>query len=456
MSIDTVAKDLRGSILHKGITEVSVRKLRLAALKKAILKYELSINQALKDDLGKSAFETYATEIGFMLEEINYTLKNIDNWSSVKKVKTPLTLFPGKSYIHPEPYGVVLIISPWNYPFQLCLSPFVGAFAAGNRVVLKPSEYAPQTAAIIKKIISEVFTEEEATVVEGGLEETQSLLSQKFDYIFFTGSTAVGKIIMKAASEHLTPVTLELGGKSPCLIEETANLDIAAKRIAWGKFLNAGQTCVAPDYVVVPEHLQDKFIEKLKSNLRSFYTDNIKSSADYPRIVNNKHFDRLKSLLIEDKIAVGGELHRDENFISPTIMKNVSWTDKIMEDEIFGPILPVIPYKNLDQAVQSILSYPKPLAFYVFSENPTKQKELISKIPFGGGCVNDTVVHLANPNLPFGGVGTSGIGSYHGQKSFDTFTHYKSLFKQGSLVDIPLRYPPYNESKLNWIKLFLR
>jgi aldehyde dehydrogenase (NAD+) len=208
--------------------------------------------------------------------------------------------------------------------------------------------------------------------------------------------------------------------------------------------------------VVVPEHLQDKFIEKLKSNLRSFYTDNIKSSADYPRIVNNKHFDRLKSLLIEDKIAVGGELHRDENFISPTIMKNVSWTDKIMEDEIFGPILPVIPYKNLDQAVQSILSYPKPLAFYVFSESPTKQKELISKIPFGGGCVNDTVVHLANPNLPFGGVGTSGIGSYHGQKSFDTFTHYKSLFKQGSLVDIPLRYPPYNESKLNWIKLFLR
>jgi aldehyde dehydrogenase (NAD+) len=456
MGIESVAKELRESILLQGVCDVSLRKKRLIELKKTIVNYESRINQALKDDLGKSAFETYATEIGFMLEEINYTLKNIDSWASVKKVKTPLTLFPGKSYIYPEPYGVVLIISPWNYPFQLCLSPFLGAFAAGNKVVLKPSEFAPQTAAVIKKIINEVFSDEEVSVVEGGLEETQCLLKQKFDYIFFTGSTAVGKIIMKAASEYLTPVTLELGGKSPCLIEESANLDVAAKRIAWGKFLNAGQTCVAPDYVVVPEHLQETFIEKLKHHLNLFYTEDIKSSTDYPRIVNNKHFDRLKDLLVKDKIALGGELDRDENFISPTVMKNVDWTDKIMEDEIFGPILPVIPYTNLDQAVQSILKYPKPLAFYLFSESVTKQKELISKIPFGGGCINDTVVHLANPNLPFGGVGTSGIGSYHGQKSFDTFTHYKSLFKQGSLVDIPLRYPPYNESKLNWVKLFLR
>ncbi len=456
MSLESVSDNLRASLQDKGVTGVSIRKQRLESLKKAILQSESEINSALKSDLGKSAFETYTTEIGFILEEISYTLKNLESWASIKKVKTPLALFPGKSYIHPEPYGVVLIISPWNYPFQLCLSPFIGAFAAGNKVVLKPSEFAPQTASIIKKIILSVFSADEVCVVEGALEETQILLKQKFDYIFFTGSTAVGKIMMKAAAEHLTPVTLELGGKSPCLIEESANIDIAAKRIAWGKFLNAGQTCVAPDYVLVPESMQDEFINKLQSYLILFYSENIKTSADYPRIVNHKHFDRLKELLIPEKIAIGGELDRDENFIGPTVMKNVSWTDKVMEDEIFGPILPVIPYKDLNTAIQNILKYPKPLAFYVFSESFHKQQEIISKVPFGGGCVNDTVVHLANPNLPFGGVGTSGIGSYHGQKSFDTFSHYKSVYQQGTVVDIPLRYPPYNESKLNWIKFFLR
>jgi aldehyde dehydrogenase (NAD+) len=336
------------------------------------------------------------------------------------------------------------------------MSPFIGAIAAGNKVVVKPSEFAQQTSSIIQKIISDVFTESEVVVVEGGLNETQLLLKQKFDYIFFTGSTAVGKIMMKAAAEHLTPLTLELGGKSPCLIEESANLEVAAKRVAWGKFLNAGQTCVAPDYVLVPEHLQDEFISKLRFYLQQFYGSDIKSSQDYPRIVNHKHFDRLKDLLIKEKIVEGGVLEREDNFISPTIMKNVEWTDKIMEDEIFGPILPVIPYKKLEEAIQNILNYPKPLAFYVFSEKSEKQKEIISRVPFGGGCINDTVVHLANPNLPFGGVGTSGIGSYHGQKSFDTFTHYKSVYKQGTLVDIPLRYPPYNETKLNWVKFFLR
>ncbi|MBA2403164.1 MAG: aldehyde dehydrogenase, partial [Bdellovibrionales bacterium] len=401
-------------------------------------------------------FETYATEIGFIFEEINYTLKHLESWSKVKKVKTPFTLFPGKSFIHPEPYGVVLIISPWNYPFQLCLSPFIGAIAAGNRVVVKPSEFATETSSIIKKILNEVFKENEVVVVEGALEETQTLLNQKFDYIFFTGSTGVGKIIMKAAAEHLTPVTLELGGKSPCLIEESANIDIAAKRVAWGKFLNAGQTCVAPDYILIPKSLQDQFIERLKHYITTFYGQDVKSSNDYPRIVNNRHFDRLKDLLLEPKIAIGGELNRSENFIGPTVMKDVEWSDKIMQDEIFGPILPIIPYDQLEDAIKNILNYPKPLAFYLFTEDSQKQKEIISLVPFGGGCVNDTVIHLANPNLPFGGVGTSGIGSYHGQKSFDTFTHYKSLYQQGTLVDIPLRYPPYNEQKMNWIKFFLR
>jgi len=456
MQIDTVATTLRNAHRHEPHFSVKMRIQKLNQLKKVIVRNESEITRALKADLGKSAFETYATEIGFILEEINYTVKHLDSWAKVKKVKTPLTLFPGTSFIHSEAYGVVLIISPWNYPFQLCVSPVIGAIAAGNKVVVKPSEFASETSSIIKKIIMEVFKENEVAVVQGGLEETQALLKQKFDYIFFTGSTGVGKIIMKAAAEYLTPVTLELGGKSPCLIEESANIEIAAKRVAWGKFLNAGQTCVAPDYVLVPARLQNEFVERLKFYITTFYGLDVKSSHDYPRIVNNRHFDRLKELLIQDKIAIGGELNREENFIGPTVMKNVDLSDKVMQDEIFGPILPIIPYESLEDAIKNIMNFPKPLAFYLFSENTEKQNDIIAKIPFGGGCINDTVIHLANPNLPFGGVGTSGIGSYHGQKSFETFTNYKSVFKQGTLVDIPLRYPPYNEKKLNWIKLFLR
>ncbi len=454
MSIKEIAHHMRSLCLNHGTLPVSLRKERILKLKKSIQEKELLINQALREDLGKSTFETYATEIGFILDEIGHTLKNIDDWSKPKKVKTPLTLFPGKSTVYPDAYGVVLIISPWNYPFQLCLSPLIGAVAAGNRVVIKPSEFAPKTSSVIQLILEDVFKKDEVILVEGGVEETQILLKQKFDYIFFTGSTMVGKIIMKAASEYLTPVTLELGGKSPCLIEESANLDIAAKRCAWGKFLNAGQTCVAPDYVLVPRHLQEEFISKLKNHLQSFY-GNVKSSKDYPRIINEKHFDRLMSLVIPEKLAIGGESIREEKYISPTVMKDVSWNDKVMEDEIFGPLLPIIPYDSLQEAIEHIVSRPKPLAFYVFSENESKRQEIITKVPFGGGCINDTVIHLANPNLPFGGVGTSGIGSYHGKKSFDTFTHYKSVFEQGSLVDIPLRYPPY-EGKLSWLKLFIR
>lgn len=455
MKLENIAEDLRNGIQQKGHLPVKVRKERLIALKKALLDREADINLALKNDLGKSTFESYATEVGFVLEEISFTLKHIDSWTEVKKVKTPLTLFPGKSYIHPEPYGVVLIVSPWNYPIQLCLSPVVGAIAAGNRVVIKPSEFAASTSRVIESILSKIFSPDELKVVEGGLEETQTLLKQRFDYIFFTGSTAVGKIMMKAAAEYLTPVTLELGGKSPCLIEETANLDVASKRIAWGKFLNAGQTCVAPDYILIPEKLQDEFIAKLKGHITTFYGSDVKASLDYSRIINNKHFDRLKDLIVPEKVAIGGVMSREENFIGPTVMKDVKWNDKVMDDEIFGPILPIIPYTDLNDAIRNIQIRPKPLAFYVFSESSVRQDEIIGKIPFGGGCVNDTVIHLANPNLPFGGVGTSGIGSYHGQKSFDTFTHYKSVYQQGTLVDIPLRYPPY-EGKLSWLKLFVR
>lgn len=455
MNLTTIAQDLRSRIHSKGHIPVSTRKSKLEQLKKVILEKEPEITKALRADLGKSDFETYATEVGFILDEIKFILKNIEKWTEPKKVKTPLTLFPGRSVIYPEPYGVVLIISPWNYPFQLCLSPFIGAYAAGNRVVIKPSEYASETSKIIQKIMDAVFDKEEVIVVEGAVEETTALLQQKFDYIFFTGSTMVGKVVMKAAAENLTPVTLELGGKSPCLIEESANLDVAAKRCVWGKFLNAGQTCVAPDYILVPRKLQDEFVSKMQHYVSSFYGSDPKASSDYPRIINHKHFDRLQNLIDPTKISFGGKSHRDEKYLSPTIMKNVSWEDKIMEDEIFGPVLPVIPYDSLDEAINKILSLPKPLAFYVFSENDRRKKEVLAKVPFGGGCVNDTVIHLANPNLPFGGVGTSGIGSYHGQKSFDTFTHFKSVFEQGTKVDIPLRYPPY-EGKLSWLKLFIR
>ncbi len=455
MELKTIAEDIRLNIKKNGHLSLEIRKRRLTDLKAAILKAEKDINQALMDDLGKSVFESYATEVGFILEELSYVLSQIDGWAKPKKVKTPLAMFPGKSYVYAEPYGVVLVIAPWNYPFQLSLAPFIGAIAAGNRVVLKPSEFAPKTAEIMEKILLAVFTNEEVRVVQGALAETQALLAQRWDYLFFTGSTSVGKVMMRAAAEHLTPLTLELGGKSPCLIEESANLDIAAKRCAWGKFVNAGQTCVAPDYVLVPRKFQDAFVEKMKFHLKNFYGENPELSTDYPRIVNNRHFERLQELLIPEKIVLGGKLVAAKKYIAPTLMKDVSLKDKVMEDEIFGPILPIIPYDKIEEAIEIINDRPKPLAFYVFTENTKKSQDIISRVPFGGGCVNDTVIHLANPNLPFGGVGNSGLGSYHGRCSFDTFTHYKSVYKQGTKMDIPVRYPPY-EGKLGILKFFLR
>lgn len=434
---------------------LEIRKLKLEKLKKVISKKEVSINKALMDDLGKSQFESYLTEVGFVLEEISFTVKNLEKWMRPRKVGTPLALFPATSYIYSHPYGEVLILSPWNYPFQLCFAPLIGALAAGNKVVIKPSEFAPNTARVIKEVLEEVYRPEEVRVVEGGVPETQELLKQKFDYIFFTGSTAVGKIVMKAAAEHLTPVTLELGGKSPCLIDESADIDLSAKRCAWGKFLNAGQTCVAPDYVLVPKKLQHEFIDRLSFHLKNFYGDDPSASPDYPRVVNEKHFDRLEKLLISEKIAVGGENNRDKKFFAPTVLKDISWTDKIMEDEIFGPLLPVIPYEDLDETLEMVAKRPRPLAFYVFSENSSHAKDIMESMAFGGGCINDTVIHLANPNLPFGGIGGSGMGSYHGERSFETFSHMKSVLVQKTKMDIPLRYPPY-EGKLSWLKMFIR
>lgn len=452
--IATRVDKLKDTFLKQGGLSAGLRKERLKQLKKVIVAKEALISKALQLDLGKSEFESYVSEVGFILEELSSVRKNIDDWMAPKRVPTPLSLLPGKSVIYSEPHGVVLVIAPWNYPFQLCLSPLIGAIAAGNRVVVKPSEIASQTSLIIQEIIEDVFEEDEVIVVQGAVEETTELLNQRYDYIFFTGSTAVGKVIMKAAAEHLTPVTLELGGKSPCLIDESADLNTAARRIVWGKFLNAGQTCVAPDYILIHESLKESFIEKFKQTLHDFFGSDIKQSTDYPRIINHKNFDRLISMMNQSKVKVGGDHDREARYIAPTLMDNIEWTDKIMEDEIFGPILPMISFKDINDIVPKILERPRPLALYFFGEDESTQDRILDRIPFGGGCINDTVIHLANPHLPFGGTGQSGIGSYHGEKSFLTFSHQKSVFKQMNKVDIPLRYPPY-KGKLNWIKFFI-
>ena len=439
--------------LHGGLSG-NLRKERLKSLAKVITAKEALITKALHADLGKSEFESYISEIGFILDDIKFMRKNLDSWMTPQKVTTPVPMLPGKSFVYPDPHGVVLIIAPWNYPFQLCLSPLIGAIAAGNRVVVKPSEIASQTSLIIQEILEDVFEEEEVVVVQGAAKETEALLKEKFDYIFFTGSTAVGKVVMKAAAEHLTPLTLELGGKSPCIIDESAELSTAVKRIVWGKFLNAGQTCVAPDYILIQESLKAAFIEKFKEVVTEFFGTDIKTSSDYPRIINEKHFDRLVALINPSQVKFGGEHERAQKFIAPTLLDKVKWDDKIMEDEIFGPLLPMITFKKLEDIIPKILERPRPLALYFFGTNTEAEKKVIERISFGGGCINDTVIHLANPYLPFGGTGASGLGSYHGESSFWTFSHKKSVFKQMNKVDIPLRYPPY-KTKLNWIKFFI-
>ncbi len=455
MNLGSIAADLRTVHRTEGPLELGLRKKRLVALRSAIDRNGSAIADALAADLGKSAFEAYVSEIGFIREEISYTLEHLEDWASAKRVPTPMTLFPGKSTVHPEPYGVALIISPWNYPFQLCLSPLVGAIAAGNRVVVKPSEFVPTTSGVIAAVLAEVFAETEVRVVLGGVAETQALLAQAFDYIFFTGSTAVGKIVMRAAAEHLTPLTLELGGKSPCLIDSSANLALAARRCAWGKFLNSGQTCVAPDYVLVPRDLQHRFIDELRSVVQDFYGGDPKVSPDYGRLISEAHFDRLLKLVDADKTAIGGEHLRSERYFAPTVLRDVRWSDPVMEEEIFGPVLPVLPYDDFSEALDQIAARPKPLALYLFTDHQTAKEEVVRRVSFGGGCINDTVLHLANPNLPFGGVGPSGMGSYHGRRTFETFSHFKSVFEQTTAVDVPLRYPPY-KGKLGWMKLFLR
>lgn len=435
--------------------DLDFRLEKLNLLKKALIQNEAGIFAALKNDLSKSAYEGYLTEIGLVLNEIRFASRNLKSWAKPKKVKTPVILCFASSTIYPQPYGVSLIISPWNYPFSLALRPLIGSIAAGNCSIVKPSEYAPHTSGMIAEIIHGIFEKKYIAVVEGDAKIGIELLKERFDYIFFTGSVTVGKLVMAAAAEHLTPVTLELGGKSPCVVDKDANIDLAAKRIVSGKFLNAGQTCIAPDYLMVHKSNKNKLLDQIEAYLRKFYGEDPRQSPDYVRIINKHHFDRLVALLDKGDIIAGGQSHPKDLYIAPTLIENVSWDDPIMQDEIFGPILPVLEFDDLAGVVSTINSHPKPLALYIFSNRRENYQRIITEAAFGAGCINDTVIHFINPYLPFGGIGNSGMGSYHGKASFDTFSHQKSILKKSFVFDAPLRYPPY-KNKLSILKKILR
>ncbi|MDO4337110.1 MAG: aldehyde dehydrogenase [Eubacteriales bacterium] len=436
--------------------DVNYRIHALKKLKACILQHEAEINDALQKDLGKSSFEAYMCETGLVLSEINYMLKHIRSFVREKTVRTPLAQFPSRSFRKPSPYGTVLIMSPWNYPFLLAIDPLVDAIAAGNTVVLKPSAYSPFTGEIIKKIIKICFEEPYVSVVTGGREENTSLLKGHFDYIFFTGSQSVGKEVMRHASEHLTPVTLELGGKSPCIVEKSADIPLAARRIVFGKFLNCGQTCVAPDYIYCDKSVKDALIEELKKQTQIQFGENPLANKDYGKIINEKHFNRISGLIDRDKVICGGRTDPKALKIEPTIMDFVTFEDKVMQEEIFGPILPVLTYDSLGQAIGKINSMAHPLALYIFTSDKTAARKVTSRCSFGGGCVNDTIIHLATSEMGFGGFGESGMGAYHGIDGFRTFSHYKSIVDKKTWLDLPMRYQPYTEKNNKLLHFFLK
>lgn len=430
--------------------DLAFRIEQLKRLKQAVLDNKTAIMDALKADLNKPTFEAYATEIG-VIREIDYALKNIKSWVKPKKVSTSIDLFPSSAQIYPEPLGVVLIIGPWNYPFQLMISPLVGAISAGNCATIKPSEMAANTSRVVREIIEKTFEPAYIAVVEGGVETSQQLLAEKFDHIFFTGGTKIGQIVMEAAAKNLTPVTLELGGKTPCIVDTEVNLEHTAKRIVWGKFINTGQTCIAPDYLLVDRSIKKDLLAGIENCIKEFYGEDPAKSPDYGRIINPKQFDRLAGLLKDGEIITGGKTNREDRYIAPTVIDQVSWDAPIMEDEIFGPILPVLEYTDLTDAIAKINDRPKPLALYLFSKNKEKQQRVLQETSSGGVCINDTVMQVGVSELPFGGVGNSGIGSYHGKASFDTFSHQKSVLKRSFLLDLDWRYAPY-QGKLDLLK----
>lgn len=456
MDIKSIVKRQRMFFCDGKTKNLMFRLTALDRLEYSILKYEQEINEALKQDLHKSKAEAYMTEIGMTLSELRYVRKWLPCWVRGKRVMSPLAQFASKSVVYSEPYGVVLIMSPWNYPFMLCMEPLIGAIAAGNCCVIKPSAYAPTVSRVLAKIVKEAFPAKFVTVVEGGRKENTELLKQKFDYIFFTGGKETGKAVMEQAAKHLTPVTLELGGKSPCIVEASANLDLAAKRVVFGKFLNSGQTCVAPDYLLIEENVKDEFIILMKKWIHKMLGKEPLLHPDYPKIINQKHFNRLMNLMKGEKAVEGGYADIAACQIAPTILTDVSWDSPIMQEEIFGPILPVVTYRNLPEMITKIRKKGKPLALYLFTEDPYVENRILRDLSFGGGCINDTIIHLATSRMGFGGVGESGMGSYHGKESFETFSHKKSIVKKYTWIDLPMRYYPLVKWKEWMIRMFLR
>lgn len=445
---------LNQKIFFQGHTtrSVSFRIGQLKKLRKAIKSDENMILDALYADLRKSPFEAYTTEIGVVYDEIDLHLKKLKKWAKPKRINRNIANPLAANRIYPEPYGSVLIISPWNYPFQLLINPLIGAISAGNCAILKPAEFSSNTSEVLQKIISKTFDKKYVHLFTGGKEINQELLVQNFDYIFFTGSPFLGRIVMKAAAEHLTPVTLELGGKSPCIIDKDMDIELAAKRVVWGKLLNAGQTCIAPDYIMVHTSVKQKFIEAAEKYIITVYGENPQKNKDYPRIINQKHFTRLVGLMKSGKRIFGGETNEADLYIAPTILDDVSPDDAVMQEEIFGPIFPILQFEKLDEVIRFITSRPKPLALYYFGKDKRRQNEIIKKTTSGGMCINDVIMHVVNNHLPFGGVGNSGMGRYHGKYSFQCFSNMKSAVKQANFFDIPLRYAPFTEKKFKWIK----
>lgn len=456
MQIEKIVNTQREFFYTHQTKDLNDRKNTLLRIKKWIQENESLICDALKKDLNKCEAESYMCEIGMTLSDLNDQMKHFRKWSKPHKVHTPLSQFYGTSFEIAEPYGVVLVMSPWNYPFMLSLIPTIGAIAAGNCVIIKPSAYAPNVSHIIKKLIGETCDPRHVYVVEGGRNENSLLLEQRFDYIFFTGSVEVGKIVMEKASKNLTPVTLELGGKSPCLIDKNVDLKTAVKRIAFGKYLNAGQTCVAVDYVLIHESHVEMFIEEMKKVIHDFFGDNPIKHEQFVKIINKKHFNRLIGLLNNQNIVIGGKYDEELTRVEPTVVLLENDQNILMEEEIFGPILPIIPYKHLDEAIALIHKREKPLAFYLFTKDGNVEKKCLNEISFGGGCINDTIIHLASNQLGFGGVGHSGMGQYHGKKSFETFSHTRSIVKKATWIDLPMRYYPLNQIKEKCIRMFLK
>ena len=454
--IDEIIKQQKQFFAGGATLSVSFRRAQLKKLYAAIKAHEEEIGAALQADLGKGRFEGFMCEIGMALSEISYLIRHIRKFAKKKRVHTPLAQFASRSYTLPAPYGNTLIMSPWNYPFLLSIDPLADAIAAGNTAVLKPSAYSPATSAVIEKLVGECFPPEYVAVITGGRQENADLLKQKFDFVFFTGCQAVGREVLRHTAEHLTPAVLELGGKSPCIVDSSAKIELAARRIVFGKYLNCGQTCVAPDYILCDATIKDRLISAIITEIRRQYGEDPLSAPDYGKMISQKHFDRVTALIDTDKVVHGGKIRPESLQISPTVMADISFEDAVMQEEIFGPLLPILTYERFEELPALLAERPKPLALYIFSQSKQNIKEITTRCAFGGGCINDTIIHLATSEMGFGGVGESGMGAYHGKAGFDAFSHQKSIVDKKTLVDLPMRYRPYRRFYERLLHFFLK